>query len=160
MQLLPIIYRERNNGNESNGNLNFRSFRNKPVAVAAATPQQTRSIQFPVWISLLFQDRFPHRQASCRKYRRIDRQDQWGTIKARLGAGRMNYAIDPGLYALGEPDDQSPVLVTANYKMSFDYLRQALRAETPGFWFWTPRESTSGARREKEHSEHRNSSTE
>jgi hypothetical protein len=52
--------------------------------------------------------------------------DRWGTIKARLGAGRMNYAIDPGLYALGEPNDQSPVLVTANYKMSFDYLRQAL----------------------------------
>lgn len=53
-------------------------------------------------------------------------KDRWGTIKARLGAGRMNYAIDPGLYALGKPDDQSPVLVTANYKMSFDYLRQAL----------------------------------
>lgn len=56
----------------------------------------------------------------------LTRLDCWGTIKARLGAGRMNYAIDPGLYALGEPDDQSPVLVTANYKMSFDYLRQAM----------------------------------
>lgn len=56
----------------------------------------------------------------------LTRQDQWGTIKARLGAGRMNYAIDPGLYALGKPDEQSPVLVTANYKMSFDYLRQSL----------------------------------
>lgn len=53
-------------------------------------------------------------------------QDRWGTIKARLNVGRMNYAIDPGLYALGQPDDSSPVLVTANYKMSFDYLRQAL----------------------------------
>ncbi len=56
----------------------------------------------------------------------LTRQDQWGTIKARLGAGRMSYAIDPGLYALGKPDEQSPVLVTANYKMSFDYLRQSL----------------------------------
>jgi acetyl-CoA decarbonylase/synthase complex subunit gamma len=56
----------------------------------------------------------------------LTRQDRWGTIKARLGAGRMNYAIDPGLYALGNPDDQSPVLVTANYKMSFDCLREAL----------------------------------
>jgi acetyl-CoA decarbonylase/synthase complex subunit gamma len=56
----------------------------------------------------------------------LTRQDQWGTIKARLGAGRMNYAIDPGLYALGKPDEHSPVLVTANYKMSFDYLRQSL----------------------------------
>lgn len=56
----------------------------------------------------------------------LTRQDRWGTIKSRLGAGRINYAIDPGLYALGKPDNQSPVLVTANYKMSFDCLRQAL----------------------------------
>lgn len=52
--------------------------------------------------------------------------DHWGTIKARWGVGRMHYTVDPGLYALGDPDDQSPVLVTANYKMSFDRLRQAL----------------------------------
>jgi CO dehydrogenase/acetyl-CoA synthase delta subunit len=38
----------------------------------------------------------------------------------------MNYMVDPGLYALGEPDGTAPVLVTANYKMSFDALRQAL----------------------------------
>jgi len=53
-------------------------------------------------------------------------QDRWGTIKARWGVGRMNYAIDPGLYALGNPSAQSPVLVTANYKMSFDCLREAM----------------------------------
>jgi hypothetical protein len=52
--------------------------------------------------------------------------DRWGTIMARWGVGRMHYTVDPGLYALGEPDDQSPVLVTANYKMSFDRLREAL----------------------------------
>jgi hypothetical protein len=52
--------------------------------------------------------------------------DHWGTIKARWGVGRMHYTVDPGLYAFGEPDDQSPVLVTANYKMSFDRLREAL----------------------------------
>jgi hypothetical protein len=52
--------------------------------------------------------------------------DHWGTIKARWGVGRMRYTLDPGLYALGEPDDQSPVLVTANYKMSFDRLREVL----------------------------------
>jgi len=38
----------------------------------------------------------------------------------------MHYTVEPGLYALGTPDDQSPVLVTANYKMSFDRLRKAL----------------------------------
>jgi acetyl-CoA decarbonylase/synthase complex subunit gamma len=44
----------------------------------------------------------------------------------------MHYTIEPGLYALGKPDEQSPVLVTANYKMSFDKLRQAL----PGRDVW------------------------
>ncbi len=38
----------------------------------------------------------------------------------------MGYTIDPGLYALGNPDQSSPVLVTANYKLTFDRLRQAL----------------------------------
>jgi acetyl-CoA decarbonylase/synthase complex subunit gamma len=38
----------------------------------------------------------------------------------------MRYIIEPGLYALGNPDDKTPVLVTANYKMSFDRLREAL----------------------------------
>jgi acetyl-CoA decarbonylase/synthase complex subunit gamma len=38
----------------------------------------------------------------------------------------MHYTVEPGLYAIGKPDEQSPVLVTANYKMSFDKLREAL----------------------------------
>ena len=38
----------------------------------------------------------------------------------------MHYTIDPGLYALGNPDERSAVLVTANYKMSFDKLRGEL----------------------------------
>jgi hypothetical protein len=38
----------------------------------------------------------------------------------------MDYKVDPGLYALGTPDQESPVLVTANYKMTFDHLREAL----------------------------------
>jgi len=58
--------------------------------------------------------------------------DRWGTFKARWGVGRMHYMLDPGLYALGNPDENSPVLVTANYKMSFDRLRKAL----PGMDAW------------------------
>jgi hypothetical protein len=58
--------------------------------------------------------------------------DYWGTIKARWGVGRMDYMVDPGLYALGNPDSNSHVLVTANYKMSFDYLRR----ELPGRNAW------------------------
>ena len=38
----------------------------------------------------------------------------------------MRYTLDPGLYALGNPDRSSVVLVTANYKLTFDCLRQAL----------------------------------
>ena len=59
-------------------------------------------------------------------------RDHWGAIKARWGVGRMDYSIDPGLYALGNPDRESPVLVSANYKMSFDELRSAL----PGRDLW------------------------
>jgi acetyl-CoA decarbonylase/synthase complex subunit gamma len=44
----------------------------------------------------------------------------------------MTYTVDPGLYALGTPDEHSLVLVTANYKMSFDRLREAL----PGRQLW------------------------
>jgi len=52
--------------------------------------------------------------------------DHWGTFRARWGVGRMHYTVDPGLYALGHPDDRAPVVVTSNYKMSFDRLREAL----------------------------------
>ena len=41
----------------------------------------------------------------------------------------MNYKVDPGLYALGKPDDKAPVVVTANYKMTFDRLREALTGQ-------------------------------
>ncbi len=57
---------------------------------------------------------------------RLERRDRWGAIKARWGIGRMGYTLDPGLYALGVPDGESPVLVSANYKLSFDRLRSAL----------------------------------
>jgi hypothetical protein len=44
----------------------------------------------------------------------------------RWGIGRYTYTVDPGLYAVGSPDDTSPVLVSANYKLSFDVLRREL----------------------------------
>lgn len=51
--------------------------------------------------------------------------DRAGIWKARWGIGRMKYTVPPGLYALGEPDAGSEVLVTANYRMTFDLLRRA-----------------------------------
>jgi len=62
----------------------------------------------------------------CQIATTLDRQDLFGSVKARWGIGRMNYTIAPGLYAIGEPDHLSPVLVSANYKLSFDYLRREL----------------------------------
>lgn len=53
-------------------------------------------------------------------------RDRLGTLKARLGVNRANYKVEPGLYALGRPDETSPVLASANYKMSFDCLRRSL----------------------------------
>jgi len=46
--------------------------------------------------------------------------------KVRWGFGRNNYRVEPGLYASGSPSADSPVLVTANYKLSFDALRKEL----------------------------------
>ncbi len=63
---------------------------------------------------------------------RLEGRDYRGTFKARWGVGRMDYAVDPGLYALGSPDGKSPVLASANYKMSFDELRKSL----PGRSAW------------------------
>jgi hypothetical protein len=55
------------------------------------------------------------------------RADYWGMIKSRIGAFRMNYAVAPGLYAVGDPSKESDVFVTANYKLSFDILRRSIR---------------------------------
>ena len=52
--------------------------------------------------------------------------DITGSWKARWGINRMNFTVVPGLYCVGEPDDSSPVFVTANYKMTFDRVRTAL----------------------------------
>jgi hypothetical protein len=52
--------------------------------------------------------------------------DHFGRWQMRWGLGRNRYRIFPGLYAVGTPDAESPVLVTANYKMSFDAVRREL----------------------------------
>lgn len=57
---------------------------------------------------------------------RLKLKDMLGSWKARWGLSRMNYKVTPGLYAIGKPDPNSQVLVSANYKMSFDRLRREL----------------------------------
>ncbi len=56
----------------------------------------------------------------------LDWADRLGSWKVRWAIGRMKYTVEPGLYGVGEPTADSPVFVTANYKMSFDRLRRAL----------------------------------
>jgi hypothetical protein len=75
---------------------------------------------------------------------RLTRADRLGTWRMRWGIGRDDYRVRPGLYAVGAPDGSSPVLVTANYKLTLDVLRSSLPAsdawllvvETRGINVW------------------------
>ena len=58
--------------------------------------------------------------------RKIARSDRLGAWRVRWGFGRDDYRVKPGLYALGTPNAAAPVLVTANYKLTFDQLRSSL----------------------------------
>jgi len=62
----------------------------------------------------------------------LEWRDRLGQLRARVGISRDFYRVAPGLYAVGEPDEKSEVLVTASYKLSFD----ALRRELPGLNAW------------------------
>ncbi|MDQ7793607.1 MAG: mercury methylation corrinoid protein HgcA [bacterium] len=57
---------------------------------------------------------------------RLQTRDKLGAWRVRWGLGRMDYRVPPGLYAVGDPDGNAPVLVSANYKLSFDRLRREL----------------------------------
>ena len=52
--------------------------------------------------------------------------DTLGAWKARWGIGRMTFLVPAGLYAVGNPTPEDPVVVTANYKMSYDIVRHSL----------------------------------
>lgn len=51
-------------------------------------------------------------------------RDRMDALKARWMINRTRYFIPPGLYAFGNPASGSPVLVTANYKLTVDALRR------------------------------------
>lgn len=57
---------------------------------------------------------------------RLTFSDHLGACMARWGIGRMGYLVPAGLYAIGVPTPDDPVVVTANYKMSYDIVRGAL----------------------------------
>ena len=56
----------------------------------------------------------------------ISRAERWQHFRCRIGGFRDRYTVAPGLYAFGEPGPHDDVLVSANYKLSFDMLRSQL----------------------------------
>ncbi len=58
--------------------------------------------------------------------------DRVGGFLVRWAFMRNNYKVEPGIYKVGVPNEQSSVFVTANYKLTFDFLRAALH----GFSAW------------------------
>ncbi len=57
---------------------------------------------------------------------RLTAANRWDHFLARVGVKRSGHRVEPGLYALGSPNPDSPVFVSANYTLSFDALRSAL----------------------------------
>ncbi len=54
-------------------------------------------------------------------------RDTLSNLLVRLNVNRNTHKVAPGLYAVGHPDASSPVLVTANYKLTFDHVRSHLK---------------------------------
>ena len=59
---------------------------------------------------------------------KLSARDRMSTVLVRCGINRHGYTIAPGLYAAGSPDAGSDVLVTANFKLTFDHLRRELES--------------------------------
>ncbi len=57
---------------------------------------------------------------------KLSAADHAMSVSARFGIGRDSSGIAPGIYCTGRPSADSPVLVTANYKLTFDALRKEL----------------------------------
>ena len=57
---------------------------------------------------------------------KLSAQDRGSTVRVRCGIDRHRYTVTPGLYGVGHPDKKSEILVTANFKMTFDHLRREL----------------------------------
>jgi len=56
----------------------------------------------------------------------LGKDDLFSTFYVRCGITRHKYTVAPGLYGIGNPDKNSEVLVTANFKLTFDHLRNKL----------------------------------
>jgi hypothetical protein len=52
--------------------------------------------------------------------------ERWSQVLGLLGRFGARTRVPPGLYALGTPSDDSPVIATASYRLTFDALRRDL----------------------------------
>ena len=57
----------------------------------------------------------------------LSTRDHLDHLAARFRIRRGQHRVEPGLYQLGSPTPDSPVFVSANYTLSFDALRSALK---------------------------------
>ncbi|MBS4538522.1 acetyl-CoA synthase subunit gamma [Clostridium sp. D2Q-11] len=57
----------------------------------------------------------------------LSKKDILQDIHTRIKIKRDDFRIETGVYAIGDPDKTSPVLITANYKLTFDKLRKELQ---------------------------------
>jgi len=59
----------------------------------------------------------------------LDSGDTIDHVLARLGQDRSGHRVTPGLFSIGSPGTESPVIVTANYTLSFDAVRSSLNGQ-------------------------------
>lgn len=108
------------------------STNDQPTEVCCGAPPGPESSHFekPGYVLLDFVADFV--QTPAGPVPRVKTTLQWsdyaGMLGVRLGLKRDQYKIAPGLYCVGAPNSESPVLVTANYKLTFDVLRKELKS--------------------------------
>lgn len=101
----------------------------KTASPCCDTPQETLSAhEKPGYKLCAYVDDFIPTEAGLvpRVKTGLDRVDHLSTALVRCGINRYRYTVVPGLYAVGNPDKTSEVLVTANFKLTFDHLRKEL----------------------------------
>ena len=98
------------------------------VCCGSAPGPESSRLEKPGFALLDFVEEFV--QTPAGPVPRVKTALQWpdfaGTVRARLGIHRDQYKIAPGLYCVGAPDSRAPIVVTANYKLTFDHLRKEL----------------------------------
>jgi len=90
----------------------------------AGSPDKSNMLSLPTWgEDIVMTPAGPAIKASTL----MTNADYWEHFKCRTTSYRNDCRVSTGLYAVGSPDNASDVLVSANYKYSFDMLRRELK---------------------------------